>query len=197
MKREKFLPIFLVSVVLFFISFVMGYQLMQENMNIADKGDINEEDLPESDTKDLEILKEEKRISPNTFIEERIHHTSCDHITTKIKKAPDEYVNMTREEFKKHIEENYPSQKVISFSVSRITLGIDKNHLCQNHYVIGESNGKIAIFKIDENGERVLDKVFNDYPISLLMEVDQERLKEGIIVDSEEELSDVLENFIS
>ena len=43
----------------------------------------------------------------------------------------------------------------------------------------------------------VLDKVFDDYPISLLKEIDQKKLKEGIRVDSLEELSDVLENFIS
>ncbi len=196
MKREKFLPIFLVSVILFFISFIMGYQLMQQNINMADRN-TKEGEYSQEDSPDIKIITEEKVISPNTFIEERIYYTSCGHIETKIKKANEEYVNMSRSQFEYYLEENYPNQKLISFSSSRITVGINKNQLCKDHYIVGEYEGKIAIFKIDDDGERVLDKIFSDYPISLLMKVDQDRLKEGIVVDSEEELSNVLENFIS
>ncbi|MCG4586227.1 BofC C-terminal domain-containing protein, partial [Anaerosalibacter bizertensis] len=87
--------------------------------------------------------------------------------------------------------------KIIAFSTQKIVLREERNHLCPNHYVVGESEGKIAIFKINDSGEKVLDKIFNDYPLSLLKEVDQQKLKDGIVVDNEEELSDVLENFIS
>nr|WP_246566708.1 BofC C-terminal domain-containing protein [Tissierella simiarum] len=92
---------------------------------------------------------------------------------------------------------NYPNIKIISYTNKQIVLREDRNHLCPNHYIIGEKEGNIAIFKVDERGQRILDKVFPDYPISLLKEIDQEKLKEGIMVDSEEELSDILENFIS
>ncbi len=104
---------------------------------------------------------------------------------------------MTEKQYRKYMKENYPNIKIISFSPREIVLREERNHLCPNHYIIGQADGKIAIYRIDEKGEKYLDKVFNDYPISLLKEVDQERLKDGIIVDSEEELSDVLENFIS
>lgn len=197
MKREKFLPIFLLSVVLFFISFTLGYQLMQQSVNIAEKGKEGSEYDKEVNPSEIEIIKEEKVISPNTFIEKRIHYAPCNHVETKIEKADEECVNMNRNEFEKYLEDNYSNQRLISFSSSRITVGVNKDHLCKEHYIIGESEGKIAIFKINDNGEEVLDKVFEDYPISLLMEIDQERLKEGIVVDSEEELSNVLENFIS
>nr|WP_272878533.1 BofC C-terminal domain-containing protein [Clostridium sp. Cult3] len=93
--------------------------------------------------------------------------------------------------------ENYSNIKILSFSVKEIVLREERNHLCPNHYIIGESDGKIAIYGIDERGEKYLNRVFKDYSISLLKEVDQLRLKAGIVVDSEEELSDVLENFIS
>ena len=61
---------------------------------------------------------------------------------------------------------------------------------------MGEADNKVAIYKIDENGERYVYKIFDDYPIALLKSR-PEKLQEGIVVDSEEELSDVLENFIS
>ncbi len=197
MKREKFIPVFFISVALFLISFVMGYQLMEQNVLFSEKKKIEEKQITERDTHEVEILKEEKRISPNTFIEERINYASCGHVITKIKKVSEEQVNMNRAQFEEYMHENFPNQRIVSFSPSRIAIGINKNHLCENHYVIRESQGKIAIFSIDEDGQRILDKVFNDYPISLLMEVDQQKLKEGIIVDSQEELSDVLQNFIS
>ena len=41
-----------------------------------------------------------------------------------------------------------------------------------------------------------MDTIFEDYPF-LVDEIDQEKLIEGIRVDSEEELSEILENFIS
>ena len=104
---------------------------------------------------------------------------------------------MTRKEFTDYIGDNFPSQNLISYTSNKIALGVVKNYLCEKHYIVGEENGKIAIFKIGENGERILDKVFVDYPISLLMEIDQQKISEGILVDSEEELSEILENFIS
>ncbi len=121
----------------------------------------------------------------------------CEHSITNLENAKEETINMTEKQYRKYMKENYPNIKIISFSPKEIVLREERNHLCPNHYIIGQADGKIAIYRIDEKGEKYLDKVFNDYPISLLKEVDQERLKDGIIVDSEEELSDVLENFIS
>ncbi len=198
MKKYKFLPIFLVSLILFFISFTLGYQLMKNE--VRSNRQISKLDSEKENSynySDLEILKEDSRISPNTFIEERIHYSVCGHIITKTRKVEDEYVNMSKKEFEEYIKNNYTNQRIISFSTNKIVLGINKDYLCENHYIIGEKDGKIAIFKIDENGNRALDNVFDDYPISLLMEVDQERIIKGIVVDSKEELSNVLENFIS
>lgn len=104
---------------------------------------------------------------------------------------------MTEKEYKDYMNKNYPSVDIVSFSVENIVLREERNYLCPNHYIIGESDGKIAIFKIGDNGEKILSKVYKDYPLSLLKEIDQKKLKEGIVIDSEEELSDVLENFIS
>lgn len=199
MKKDKIIPIFFFSLTLFLVSFILGYNTMGRKLNPNPNkvAKVVEEDIDISDYPDLEILKEYDRISPNTFIERRIHYTDCEHVITKVEPASDEFVNMTRKEFTDYISHNYPSQKIISYSANKITLGVVKNHLCENHYVVGEEKGRIAIFKVGENGERILDKVFIDYPISLLMEIDQEKIVEGIVVDSEEELSEILENFIS
>lgn len=198
MKKDKIMPIFFFSLTLFLLSFIFGYQLMSKKINPKNNiSQINQDEIDIHHNSELEILKEETIITPSTFIEERIHYTACDHITTKVILAKDEFVNMSKKEYAAYLENNYPSYKLISFSSSKVTIGITKNHLCENHYVVGEENGIIAIFGIGEHGEKILEKIFTDYPISLLMEIDQQKIIEGIIVDSEDELSEILENFIS
>lgn len=197
MKKDRILPIFFFSLTLFLISFIFGYQLMSKKLNPKNISKINEKETDVPDHSDLEILSEDTRISPNTFIEERIHYMACDHVVTKVKLVENEFVNMTKSEFVEYLGDIYPNKRIISYSTNKITLGTTKNHLCENHYIVGEENGLIAVFKVGENGERILENVFTDYPISLLMEIDQEKIMEGIVVNSQEELSEILENFIS
>lgn len=192
-KRFKYTLIF--SLVLFVLSFSFGYFIMDNNLNKGKK-QISIEN-PKEIQEDVEIVKEENRISPNTFIEERTSYKACGHIISVITPAPDQMVNMTKEELSQYISSNEPNKRIISFSNVKIVLWNEKNHLCKDHYVIGEEDGKIAIFKIGESGEKILDKVFVEYPVSILRELDRQKISDGIIVDSEDELSDMLENFIS
>lgn len=194
MKKQNAIFIFLFCATLFFISFVYGYKMMGRKPN--DNPQISKGDLHDSDL-DLAILKEEERISPNVYIEKKTHYKACNHNITKLNELDEKIVNMTEKEYREYMEENFPNVKIISFSLNRIILREERDHLCPNHYIIGESEGKIAIYRIDDNGDKVLDRVFKDYPISLLKQIDQNKLIEGIRVDSDEELSDVLENFIS
>ncbi len=198
MNKDKIVPIFFFSLTLFLISFILGYQLMGRKIDLDNSiSQLSSEEINIHDNSDIEILSEDMKLTPNTFIEKRIHFASCNHVVSDVNLIESELVNMTKDELIHHLEYSSPSEKLISFSSSKVTLAISKNHLCQNHYIIGEHNGIIAIFSIDENGDRVLDKLFEEYPISLLMEIDQQKIKEGILVDSEEELSEILENFIS
>lgn len=142
-------------------------------------------------------LVNDEQIGPNTVIEYRTYYTECNHETTETIEPEERMINMTRESFEGFIKNNHPKWKVEGFSHDKIVVLIEKNHLCQNHYVIGEMNGKIAVFRIDENGKKVIDQVYSDAPISLLKEIDKEKIIKGIITDSKEELTDVLENYIS
>lgn len=197
MKKFSMLLISILCIAIFLLSFVYGYYFT--NRKISNKPDNDKESFkdPMDKKNHLEIVKEDNVISPNTFIEKEIHYSACGHILTDTYKADEEIVNKTEKEFDEYIKENYPNTQIITFSTQKIVLQGERNHLCPNHYIVGESEGKIAIFKINESGERILDKIFNDYPLSLLKEVDQQKLKDGIVVDNEEELSEVLENFIS
>ncbi|NLJ78392.1 MAG: hypothetical protein GX329_03440 [Tissierellia bacterium] len=193
MKKHNII-IILFSMTLALISFAYGYKIMKDR----DRGRSSEILITEEeDDSELEILKEGMNISPNTFIEKNTFYKACNHNITKLNNADDAIINMDESQYRGYMKENYPNITIVEFSIERIVLREERAHMCPNHYIIGESDGKIAIYRIDENGERHLDKAFEDYPISLLKKIDQEKLIEGIIVDSEEELSNVLENFIS
>ncbi len=194
MRKYNAILIILFCGILFCVSFICGYKMISRtNRGLILEGNNNSNEK----RRELEILGEEERISPNTFVEKRIYYKQCEHSITKLDNVNEEIINMTEVQFREYIKENYPNIKILSFSPKKIVLREERNHLCPNHYIIGEFDGKIAIYRINEEGGKYLDKVFKDYPISLLKEIDQEKLKNGIIVDSEEELSDVLENFIS
>lgn len=192
-KRNKY--IFAFSFVLFVISFGLGYFIMDNNINKQNQISVNPNEVIEEP--DIQIVKEENRISPNTFVEKRIHFKECGHLISNVSLASDDIVNMTKEELNEYLYLDSSNLRLISFSNVKVVLWGERSHLCKDHFVIGEENGKIAIFKINDEGERVLDKVFVEYPINILIDLDQEKLREGIVVDSEDELSDILEDYIS
>ena len=188
--------IYTLFLILFLVSFSIGYYIMDGYINNS-KIHVSEEEPIPDEIPNIEIIKEENRITPNTFIEERIHYKECGHLISNVYLAKDEMVNLTEDELVEYLYTNLPSLDLISFSNLKVVLWGEKNHLCKDHYIVGEENGKIAIFSIDEDGERILDKVFVEYPINILLNIDQEKIKEGIIVNSEDELSNILQDYIS
>ncbi len=164
--------------------------------NAPDDTIINNAEIDEDEDYEAGLIDEE-RIGPNTILEYKTHFEECNHETVETKALEKHMINMTKNAFEEYIKGSHPKWEVESFSHEKIVVKIHKNHLCQAHYIIGEKNGKIAVFKVGENGEWLVEKIYNDSPISLLKEVDQEKIEKGIVVDSEEELDNILENYIS
>lgn len=183
--------IFLSVIALFSISFGIGHLIMNgsHDNNIGDNSIDNNQ-------QNVEIVGEENIITPNTFIEKRTNYKECGHTESEIELAEDTIVNFTKDEYEDYITSN-TNYRLISFSNTKITIWGERNHLCTKHYIIGENEGNIAVFSIDEEGNKVLKQVFENYHINLLQELDREKIINGIVVDSQEELSEILENFIS
>lgn len=196
MDRNKSILVLTFIIAIFIISFVLGYQLIRKEWNDKNLNNINKISDKEKNG-DVEILKEENIITPNTFIEKRVHYKECDHTITSLDIADKEIINMDKEKYEEYLKFNYPNFKLVSYSNTKIVIFGEKAYLCEEHFIIGELDGYLSIFKIGEDGEKILFKNFKDYPLSMLTETDQDNLRKGIVVDSEDELSDVLENFIS
>ncbi len=201
MRKKHIFLIGSICILLLIFGFLYGY-------NIADRigkkpNDISED--TEGDTndtsnlgEDVSIIKtDDEYVTPNTTIEYIFYYLKCGHNVKKVSKASKDMINLNEEKFISYIKQSHPHWRVTYFSYENIIIEIDKEHLCPNHYVIGVKDDKIAIYKIDDEGELVLDSVLSDTSIKRLKFVDQQRLKEGIIVDSKEDISRIIEDFIS
>lgn len=169
---------------------------VRKNENNLENTRIDNTNADDEDDFETGSINEEK-IGPNTILEYKIHYLECDHEIAEEKELEKHMVNMTKNTFEEYIKGMHPKWGVENFSHEKIVVKIDKNHLCQNHFIIGEKNGKIAVYKVGENGEWLIEKVYNDSPLSLLKQVDQEKIEKGIITNSKEELDSILENYIS
>ncbi len=211
MRRFPSITIIFICILLVSVGMLSGYffgmrkiiQKPNPNSNITENNvqtDNEEGDsLNEGEQiDDFELTQiEDEYIGPNTKIKYTTIYLECKHSFEEIKLAEKDMVNMKKDQFIEYINNNFPNWKVTTFSHDLVLINIEKKHLCPNHYIIGEKDGKIAIYTINENGEKKLDKILNNAPISLLKEVDQKRLEKGIVVESMEEVSEILENFIS
>lgn len=169
---------------------------VKDNENNLDNARIDNTDDDDEDDFETGLINEEK-IGPNTILEYKIHYLECDHEILEENELEKHMVNMTEKTFEEYIKGRHPKWEVESFTHEKIIIKIDKNHLCQNHFIIGEKNGKIAVYKVGKDGEWLIEKVYSDSPLSLLKQVDQEKIEKGIITDSKEELDSILENYIS
>lgn len=211
MRRIPAISIVFVCILLISVGMIMGYFFGMKNINQKPnpQNDIaqnnSQTDNPRNNDlnsidpiDDFELSQiEDEYIGPNTKITYMTIYLECNHSIEQIKSPEKDMVNMKKDQFEEYINNNFPNWKVTSFSHDLITINIEKNHLCPNHYVVGEKDGKIAIYKINENGERRLDKIIDNSHVSLLKEIDQKKLEKGIVVDSIDEISEILENFIS
>ncbi len=70
------------------------------------------------------------------------------------------------------------------------------NHVRPNHYYVTQENGHIVVYKYDEiSGITVVDKT--NILITTLPQIDQDLIKEGILLKNKQEVSQLLEDYSS
>lgn len=130
------------------------------------------------------------RISPNAEVITYKHYKGCDHDKKEIEDVPKEVVNMDEEEVKKY----YSNEEVKDITEYKIELYKEYEGVCNEHYIIKEKDGHVAIFTKSENN---LEELFEETEIECryLPETDRINLKNGINVVGREELNKVIEDY--
>lgn len=132
----------------------------------------------------------EVKASPNCLFEFKTYYKGCKHTTTKRENIPEELVNKTEIE----MQDRYKDYKIEEFTANNIVLYQEKEGSCEEHYLLKENNGYIAIYKIDNAGKEIL-KENTQIVTTYLPETDKQNLKNGIKIIGRENLSLTLEDY--
>ena len=80
------------------------------------------------------------------------------------------------------------------FSNMELVLIKEVEGVCNEHYVLKEKDGVIAVYKIDKDTKEELEEL-TGISIEYLTENDKMEIQQGIMVYGREELNSILENY--
>lgn len=199
-KIWMIIPIILVIL----IGIVVGRLIYNNNVKLANKNNIiqNEinivsEKITDDCTEEYQEVQEEiatnsqeEKISPNCLLILKKYYDECNHTINEYVDVPQDLVNGTEEDLKKE----YPYWQIEKYSSNEIILYKEFNSNCGQHFVLREDEGKITVYKINENNE---EEIYEKTEISVeyLSETDKGKISEGIKVNGIEELNQLLEDF--
>lgn len=195
--------IILLSIAIIIIGIVLGIFIYNNNKNTNKQGSMVENEInivsekvtdecteEYQNNEEIETNFQEEKISPNCLLILKKYFEECNHTIKEYLDVPQELVNGTEEDLKKE----YPYWQIEKYSSNEIILYKEFNSNCGQHFVLKEDEGKITVYKINENNE---EEVYEKTEISVeyLSETDKNKIREGIKVNGIEELNQLLEDF--
>lgn len=148
------------------------------------------DEIEEQAMLDIEANSSEEKISPNCLLVLTKYYRECNHTVNEYIDIPQDLVNKTYED----LESEYPDWNIKDFSDSQVVLYREFGSSCSQHFVARDVDGKIVIFRVNENG---VEEVFQRTEISVeyLTETDKIEIEKGIKVNGMEELNQLIEDF--
>lgn len=138
----------------------------------------------------LEANSQEEKISPNCLLILRSYYKGCQHTINKYVDISQDLINKTQED----LVQEYPDWKIKEYSSTKIILYKEYDGECEEHFVLRNDEGKITIYKINENNkEEVYERT--EISIDYLTETDKIEIENGIRVNGIEELNQLIEDF--
>lgn len=132
----------------------------------------------------------EEKTSPTAIMIFKIKYEKCNHVTIDREEIPEKLVNKTEKE----IKEVYRDWDLEEFSPNQIIFYQEKSGMCDEHYVLRDTNGYLTIYTVDAEGNEKLKEI-TQVITSYLPETDLMELKEGIRVNGQEELNSAIEDY--
>lgn len=149
------------------------------------------EEIQEKANKDtIQTNSDEPKVSPNCIVTLQKYYKKCNHLNNEYIDIPNILINKTKEE----VQKNYENWKIQEFSPTQIKLYREYDTECGEHFVLRNKDGRIAIYKINENNEEELYKE-TEIAIDYLTETDKVNIQNGIRVNGNENLNQLIEDF--
>ncbi len=146
--------------------------------------------LEEQAKLEIETNSSEEKISPNCLITLKRYYDECQHTINEYLDIPKDLVNGTESDLQKE----YPNWEIQKYSNNEIILYKEFNSNCGQHFVLRDVDGKINIYKINENNEEELYEK-TEISVEYLTETDKIEIQNGIRVNGIEELNQLIEDF--
>lgn len=194
MKKTIWIIILLILAII--IGFRVGVYLYnkEENKKQLDsnvQNSLYNNTVNNTSTEEIQTSVAKEKISINTEVVEEIYYVQCDHLIRNTRKDIKSLVNMTKEELAK----KYPDWDIKEFSTDKVTLYKEEQGFCNEHYLVKDVDGVVTIYNMD-NEDKINDLIeITEIETKYLTETDQEDLKQGIRVYTEQKLNKLLEDF--
>lgn len=198
MKKTWIISLIIIVIMIGIVTGIILYNTKQKDKNDNNmiENEINKisekvtDDCVNEYRDEIETNSNEEKISPNCLLILKRYYDECQHTINEYVDIPQDLVNGTEYDLKKE----YPYWEIEKFSSTQIVLYKEFNSNCGQHFILKEDNGKITVYKINENSE---EEVYEKTEISLeyLSETDKIKIKDGIKVNGIEELNQLLEDF--
>ncbi len=168
-----------------FVSAAVGYGVCR---NIY-----RERSIDEQTQEDIIVsLEKDQRINPSTKIVYEYYYPE-DEVTEVYEDSPPYFlIDYTLEDLKRI----YSNWTIASFSSKEVVMKKNISGPSNQRYIIGETDGYVAVFYDIDNGERLLKEV-TEKPVSALSETERNKISEGIRVTGNDRLIRALEDYTS
>lgn len=169
---------------------IVENEINKVSEKITDECTEEYEELERQAKLDIETNSSEEKISPNCLITLKRYYNECQHTINEYIDVPQNLVNGMQED----LEKEYPNWEIQKYSSNEIILYREFDSNCGQHFILRNDNGKITIYKINEEmQEEVYEKT--EISVEYLTEKDKVEIQNGIRVNGVEELNQLLEDF--
>lgn len=187
----------IIGIIIFAILVTIGviiYKNTSSNLEQKEANNIQnnqiEENLIDSNIDLVTTTSEQEKVSPNSVFIFKIYYKKCEHITIEKETASEVMVNKTRED----LESIYKDWNIVTFRNDQVLFYKEEEGICNEHYMLKELEGYIAIYSLDEEENETL-KEKTAIVTTYLPEEDIITLKEGIKVYGRDKLNKALEDY--
>ena len=172
----------------------VGFKTSDENISKQNNLELEKEQQKKEVTKNVFNLSKDCEIWVEKLNEDG---TSSKDAPTMIGTVPNELLGKSKDEITKYLTDKYPSRKIKKLDKYEIIL-LEENSFNDpnkaNKFTIEDSEGIIIVCKYDENGNRELLENTQIETQSLPKKV-QDKLKAGIVAETQDEIYSNLEDF--
>lgn len=192
---KKGLIIGITIALILIMAFIFGIFIYQNNTANIKQTETKKmaDDENEIDDNRIELVTTsitEVKTSPKAVIILEKHYKECGHVSLEQIDIPQNLVNLNQ----KDIEKNYSDYIIKKFDSNEVVLSKEEDGICNEHYILRENEGCVAIYNIDKYGQEKLKEI-TGILTKYLPETDIARLKNGIKVNGKQQLNATIEDY--